>query len=109
MPFFQYRQNNSGGGFDEDKEAGIGYAVIIEAANAEQANSKAESIGLYFNGCAEGMDCDCCGDRWYEAWSDEGDPEPRLYNGPVKGGWGLSSFVHYADGRIEEYAPEKSK
>lgn len=105
MPFFTYDQNNSGGIFKEDKNRGIGETVVIEADSAEHANDRAENIGLYFNGCDEGLDCSCCGDRWYRAWKDEGTEEPEKYGKPVTGGWGISSFIHYADGRIEERAP----
>ena len=31
----------------------------------------AEDIGLYFDGVEQGMDCSCCGDRWYRAWEDD--------------------------------------
>lgn len=101
MPFFEYHQNNSGGSFDHSPRAGIGYLVVIEAASADEANTRAESIGLYFDGCAEGMDCDCCGDRWSRAWRDEGTERPESYGRPVEGGWGLPAYVHYADGRVE--------
>ena len=29
------------------------------------ANDIAQGNGIYFNGVADGIDCDCCGDRWY--------------------------------------------
>lgn len=62
--FFDYSQNNSGGGFDMDDAKGICETVIVEAENAEDADRHAEEIGLYFNGCASGLNCSCCGDRW---------------------------------------------
>ena len=74
--FYLYNQNNSGGGFDSDDS--VCHYVIIEANNAEQANDKAKSIGIYFDGCETGMDCPCCGDRWSEAWGD-GMDEPLIY------------------------------
>jgi hypothetical protein len=60
--FYTYRQNNSGGSF-------IGpLAVIIEAKNADEADALAEhKAGVYFNGCDDGRDCSCCGDRWGRA------------------------------------------
>lgn len=64
--FYEFRQNNSGGFWREP-----GMSVIIEANSSEEANVIAETKGLYFNGCEEGLDCDCCGDRWYRAWSDK--------------------------------------
>ncbi len=106
MPFFEYNQNNSGGFFKHDDRAGIGYAVIVEANNAREADYRAENIGLYFDGVANDRDCECCGGRWCPAYGD-GDPEPLVYGKPPVGGWGLPAYVHYADGRVESYpAPE---
>lgn len=65
--FFDFSQNNSGGSFVFDEQRGITHFVIVEAMDADHANSVAENIGLYFNGCESGNDCDCCGDRWSEA------------------------------------------
>jgi len=63
--FYEFSQNNSGGSFDVDKD--VCHRLFIEATNAEQANGIAQNLGVYFDGCDSGMDCDCCGDRWYEA------------------------------------------
>ena len=98
--FFTFSQNNSGGSFDHNSDAGIGYIVCVEAADADHANSRAKSIGLYFDGCADGIDCPCCGDRWYPAWGG-GDPVPMKYGEPLKGEWGIPAYIHYLDGRIE--------
>ena len=107
--FFEFNQNNSGGSFDFDEKAGISHYVIIEAESAEAANTRAEYIGLYFNGCEEQRDCDCCGDRWYSAYGN-GDPVPSLYGEPITEAesyskWmkGPEGFVHYLDGRIESF------
>lgn len=75
--FFTYYQNNSGGSFDHEPGK-YGFAVVIEAETAAQANSKAEDLGLYFDG---ENDCPCCGRRW----------------------WGLPIYVHYLDGRSETH------
>lgn len=108
MAFYEFSQNNSGGSFDHDRDAGIGYSVWIEANNADQANALAEGIGLYFDGCDTGSDCACCGDRWYRAWSDKGHEKPQNYDGgEVTGGWGISSYVHYLDGTMEEFPDPK--
>jgi hypothetical protein len=65
MPFYHYRQNNSYGAFDfTDK---LTANVVIEADSPDQADKRAEQIGLYFDGCSSGIDCPCCGDRWYRA------------------------------------------
>ena len=61
--FFEIGQNNSGGSFDTDKF--LCHRLIIEADSAEEADKFAEDhLGVYFNGCSNGMDCSCCGDRW---------------------------------------------
>lgn len=102
--FFTYHQNNSGGGFDHDTEKGIGYYVIIEANDSDESDRIAENIGLYFNGCDSGMDCECCGDRWGSAW--EQTEVPSIYGEDVSSGeyadsmWGIGSYIHYKDGRI---------
>ena len=108
MPFFHFSQNNSGGVFVLTDT--LTHHVVIEADSAEGANAKLESLGGYFNGCDAGLDCDCCGDRWYRTYNDEGDAEPMVYGEPVSSDLGIigglmpegkNAVVHYADGRIE--------
>lgn len=48
--FYEFRQNNSGGVFEIDESRGISLHVIVEADTAEEANERAQRIGLYFNG-----------------------------------------------------------
>ena len=67
MKFYRFRQNNSGGFFSCDEDDGIGPLVWIEEVSAEEANYKAQSIGIYFNGVDDDQDCACCCDRWYPA------------------------------------------
>ncbi|MET9959310.1 hypothetical protein ABZ128_09510 [Streptomyces sp. NPDC006326] len=108
--FFHYSQNNSGGGFTFDARAGISVNVIVEAESAAVANARAEEIGLYFDGAG---DCQCCGDRWGEQWSDSrGTATPQVYGEPVLGHvshyrWmktgRAETFVHYADGRVQGF------
>lgn len=105
--FYEFGQNNSGGTFDIDKKSGIGEFVIVEANSAKHANSRAEEIGLYFNGCESGADCSCCGDRWYEKWEDDpGDEFPAIYGMPAenynKSGRKNVIFVHYLNGTVKE-------
>lgn len=103
--FYHYRQNNSGGWFDFDDAAGIGANVIIEADSATEADSIFESKGIEF-----GTGCPCCGSRWSQAWSDEGEAVPSIYGKPVseyeKSSMGFYEgdhiYVHYKDGRIEK-------
>ena len=97
--FYEYIQNNSGGVFDIQRDKGIGQYVFIEADTAEEANQKALDIGLYFNGVAEDKDCECCGDRWYEAtWGHE-EPPARVRQHPLQD-WQYPIAVHYADGHF---------
>lgn len=68
MAFFIFNQNNSGGHFHQNER--VDCYVIVEAKDATQANDRAESIGIYFNGVRADRDCECCGDRWYPAYGD---------------------------------------
>ncbi|ALH46439.1 hypothetical protein ABNC92_10725 [Paenibacillus larvae] len=80
--YFTFNQNNPGGfTVVNDSVCGV---VIIEADTADQANKKAEEIGIYFYGCSTGNDCPCCGDRWDAQYNDaEGTDEPEIYGVPV--------------------------
>lgn len=60
--WFQFDQHNSGGRFRVDDK--VCHRLFIEANNKEEAIEKALSLGVYFDGVAEGSDCPCCGDRW---------------------------------------------
>lgn len=109
LKFFTFRQNNSGGSFDHDAALGIGITVFVQAVDASHAEARAELIGLYFNGCADGTDCSCCGDRWSAPWED-GAVEPSTYGDswvPVSEGheptldWGIPSYIHYLDGSFK--------
>lgn len=109
--FYQFTQNNSGGGFDYDEKRGISHYVIVEASDPDEANARAEMVGLYFDGRG---DCTCCGNRWSAIWGDdEGEPVPSHYQKPIdlesampnansglKWMDGYEGFVHFADGRI---------
>ena len=75
--FFTFDQNNSGGRFRVDQK--VTEFVIIEAIDANHANSIAESIGIYFDGCEKGFDCSCCGDRWYRTNDYAGKDKALLY------------------------------
>jgi len=98
--FYTYRQNNSGGSFHTDLKSGITNYVIIEAKSADDADDRAESIGLYFDGCEKDMDCDCCGDRWYRTYEDEATELPEVYGDPIEKE-GTDVAVHYLDGTFK--------
>ena len=70
LKWFEYDQNNSGGSFVLDDDVAL--RVYVEASNYKEANSMAQGIGIYFDGCDLGLDCDCCGDRWTEPWDSSG-------------------------------------
>lgn len=102
--FFTFNQNNSGGSFSYDESSGISECVIIEAKDADQANDRAECIGLYFDGCSDEMDCPCCGDRWSRVWKEDGDEIPSLYGEDVfkakKSMFIEVVFIHYLSGEV---------
>jgi hypothetical protein len=78
MPWFHFRQNNTGGSFDGPVH------VLIEARNADYANDRAlVESPVYFDGCDDGFDCPCCGDRWYRAYASEGTEQPKIYGVPL--------------------------
>ena len=78
MKFYEFTENNSVGRFDVDDK--LCHRVIIEANSLDSACDIAERLGIYFDGCATGSDCDCCGDRWYRPWSDDGFKLPYTYS-----------------------------
>jgi hypothetical protein len=77
MTWYTYEQNNSGGSF-----TGPALLIAVEAGDPGAADSKAVSVGAYFNGCEDGSDCPCCGDRWHEAYSGR-DESPVTDGGAV--------------------------
>ncbi len=114
--FFEFRQNNSGGSFVANHEKGISHFVIVEANDTDDADRRAEQIGLYFNGCQGGKDCSCCGDRWVPSYG-KGTRTPSLYDKTVKPGsvfknsdmpgkWikdGPEGYIHYLNGDIKGF------
>lgn len=104
--FFTYNQNNSGGQFLISESEGIAEYVIIEATDADHANARAESIGIYFDGCETGSDCPCCGDRWYPVDDSDGTDVPTIYGEPVetvtKDWFQKHVYIHYIDGTVKK-------
>ena len=82
MKFYHFRQNNSGGRFAVNNDVDV--HVLIEANSAEEANSIAESKGIYFHGVEDGMDCDCCGDRWSAVDESDGELFPHHYGRQIQ-------------------------
>lgn len=108
--FFTFDQNNSGGRFIENHKAGITHRVIIQAFDHEEANRRAEEIGIYFDDDYF-YDCRCCGQRWYRTWKGEATDVPEVYGQDVSGGvyfpsayhtqWTeAEAYIHYLSGKI---------
>ena len=81
LKWFPYYQNNSRGEFIVD--ADVAQNVFIQAHSADEANKIAESHGIYFDGCTEGTDCSCCGDRWSRTIDRCGTDVPCRYGKPI--------------------------
>lgn len=93
--FFKFDQSNPGGKYhitDTLKEL-----VIIEAIDANHANSIAESIDIYFDGVENDRDCCCCSDRWDRVDDEEGTPELPEISKHYK-----NFIIYYLDGLIQE-------
>ncbi len=108
--FYTFRQNNSGGYWKNDQEKGIGHYVIVEAIDTGDATSRAEKIGLYFDG--EG-DCSCCGNRWNDyLGDDDGYNTPTIYSQPPEKMFEDSYYrdsliyIHYFDGSFVQVKKE---
>ena len=99
--FYTYRQNNSGGSW-----TGPAKYVIVEATSALDADKRAQTKGLYFDGSG---DCSCCGTRWSEAYEGEGESEPKIYDSPAReytteyASFGDDVVIFYADGREDRW------
>lgn len=105
MRYYHFSQNNSGGEFDFDESKGITRHVVIEAENASEANQIALRIGMYWNGVSEGIDCSCCGDRWWPCNEGDGLDYPHVYSDvPEDYAIGMSDriiAVHHKNGQID--------
>lgn len=108
MAFWLWDQHNSGGAFIMDDD--LAHRVYIEADSFEEAEAKAMDLGVYYEGVAEGYDCDCCGDRWYRPtelkfpiqWNEQRafyDVEPYAEYLKKMYGWGpIDYHIYYKDG-----------
>lgn len=111
--FYTYNQNNSGGVFKTNKH--LKHFVIIEANSAEEANEKAEDLGIYFNGVEKGIDCPCCGNRWYEVEDWQAEKEPLIF-GKIPEDFvaeddyfGYEVVIYYQNGTKEIVKKEQNK
>jgi len=50
VKYYDFSQNNSGGRFHVDDN--VAENVIIAARTVDEANERAEKVGIYFDGCA---------------------------------------------------------
>ena len=109
--FYHFSQNNSGGVWCTPA-----INVIIEADSPQEANDIARDNDLYFDGVDGGMDCECCGDRWYPVSKEEGFNVPSVYGQelgivhkysltPIR--WGSEkvpdAIVFFKNGDIQKY------
>ena len=108
--YYTYDQNNSGGHFILNDR--VTYTVIVEAKSAAEADEKAEDHGIYFNGCNDGRDCPCCGDRWHKQWG-EGSKTPEIYGKHPKEHKDVMCkkgevycYIYHADGTKETFIKE---
>ena len=106
MPYYEFRQNNSGGDFEVDDKITI--HVWVEANNADEANAKAEEIGIYFEGVDSEMDCSCCGDRWYRVDDIDAELFPRVvsYGSKWVGDGENHTIIYHADGTVGKISKE---
>lgn len=101
--FYAFDQNNSGGYFIDDEQNGVCEVVIIEAQNANEANSKLNEIGEKVDGFDDF--CPCCGERWYYVDESEARETPSIYSTPIEEYEGSmfrkACYIHYYDGTIK--------
>lgn len=69
LNWYEFGQNNTEGSFEVTDK--LCHRLFIQATSSDAATAIAESMGVYFDGCDDGRDCPCCGDRWYRISSDD--------------------------------------
>lgn len=89
--FYTFSQSNPGGRYDDS----MPMYVIIQASSSEQANKRAESVGVYFDGIEQGRDCECCNDRWGRVDDYEGKENPEIYGEDVREGNRTDYKIYY--------------
>lgn len=107
--FYTFVQTNSLGTWVVDAE--LGGLTVIEAYSSEEANERAQALGIYFNGVKERKDCECCGDRWYSVTAGDGKDKPEYYGTEITLDNHMqdtflrhySIRIHYLDGNVVKY------
>lgn len=97
MKTYVFNQNNSGGGYLVNTKTGVAHYVVLQSENFESALRCAEDIGLYFNGVEDGVDCECCGDRW---------TYPDEYNSLQEAISSLKSFANLFREQVAVHSPD---
>lgn len=112
LKWYEFSQNNSGGDFEVTTE--LCHRLFIEARNDVEALAKGLEMGVYLNGVRGGIDCGCCGDRWYEPNKVElplkysesltfNEIKPYAQYLADKYGWTTpDARIYYADGKVVE-------
>ena len=99
--FYHFRQNNSGGYFVIGENVNV--HVFVEASTPRLANERAEQVGIYFDGVSAGVDCECCGNRWYRIYEGEnceqGEQTLCIYGEPIEV-VSDETIIYMADGRV---------
>ena len=108
MKYFLLRQNNSFGLYK-----GPAVYVIIGANTETEAQRLALKNDIYFDGVSKGIDCDCCGDRWYwpMSWDDSENwtPEPVLpLSEPPYGDLPLADCLDHMKGKESDYLSRRA-
>lgn len=91
--FYEFHQNNTGGSFEVTDT--LCRRLFIEADSEAEAITKAEELGCYWDGVVKGIDCPCCGDRWYR--------HPRLVDEVTFGNIRFSNIEEYAQYLANNY------
>ena len=73
---YNFDQNNSGGYYVKPAQN----IIVKDARDEKHAIEIALKAGMYFNGVADGVDCDCCGDRWNGISGEYGDLDKAVAN-----------------------------
>lgn len=85
--WYRFHQNNSYGIWIGPQN------IHVEAIDLDHACRRAEEeAGVYFNGCRDGKDCSCCGDRWYRPY-EEPTETPQNYDEEVTVSDGIENLI----------------